>query len=96
MDTHRAMLCPLVYGSNKTTVSVATRQHDYYPLYQSIGNATNTLCHAHKEALLLCAFLSIPKSMSLLLAAYVESFLKGEHFVASQEHANDPEYWKFQ
>ncbi|PSS37371.1 hypothetical protein PHLCEN_2v785 [Hermanssonia centrifuga] len=30
-ETHGAMLCPLILGSDKTTVSVATGQNNYYP-----------------------------------------------------------------
>ncbi|KAI6004187.1 hypothetical protein EDD15DRAFT_2385241 [Pisolithus albus] len=32
---------PIILGSDKTTVSVATGQNDYYPLYLSIGNIHN-------------------------------------------------------
>ncbi|KIM51856.1 hypothetical protein SCLCIDRAFT_33120 [Scleroderma citrinum Foug A] len=32
---------PIILGSDKTTVLVATRQNDYYPLYLSIGNIRN-------------------------------------------------------
>ncbi|KAI5989472.1 hypothetical protein EDC04DRAFT_2873162 [Pisolithus marmoratus] len=34
---------PIILGSDKTTVSVATGQHDYYPLYLSIGNIHNNM-----------------------------------------------------
>ena len=37
-DTHGALLVPLILGSDKTTVSVATGQNEYYPVYLSIGN----------------------------------------------------------
>ncbi|KAN0080179.1 hypothetical protein V8E55_009745 [Tylopilus felleus] len=46
----------------KTTVSVATGQHDYYPLYLSIGNLHNTTRHAHKNGVQLIAFLAMPKT----------------------------------
>ncbi|THH20301.1 hypothetical protein EUX98_g8604 [Antrodiella citrinella] len=36
-----AMFTPIVLGSDKTTVSVATGQNEYYPLYISLGNVTN-------------------------------------------------------
>ncbi|KAG2110059.1 hypothetical protein BD769DRAFT_1674733 [Suillus cothurnatus] len=38
-DTHGSTFMPVILGSDKTTVSVATGQNDYYPLYVSIGNA---------------------------------------------------------
>jgi hypothetical protein len=33
------MFAPVILGSDKTTVSVATGQNEYYPLYAGIGNA---------------------------------------------------------
>ncbi|KAI5997114.1 hypothetical protein EDD15DRAFT_2387049 [Pisolithus albus] len=59
---HGAMLMPIILGSDKTTVSVATGQNDYYPLYISIGNIHNKICRAHRNALVLLAFLAIPKT----------------------------------
>ncbi|KAI6009298.1 hypothetical protein EDC04DRAFT_2871383 [Pisolithus marmoratus] len=58
---HGAMLVPIILGSDKTTVSVATGQNDYYPLYLSIGNIHNKVHCAHWNALVLLAFLAIPK-----------------------------------
>ncbi|KAI0308938.1 hypothetical protein OF83DRAFT_1072783, partial [Amylostereum chailletii] len=52
---------PIISGSDKTTVSVATGQNDYYPLYQSAGNVHNNLRRAHREAVTLTSFLSVPK-----------------------------------
>ena len=57
-----AMLLPIILGSDKTTVSVATGQNDYYLLYLSIGNVHNDVRRAHKNSLVLIAFLAIPKS----------------------------------
>lgn len=42
-DCDGAMFVPVILGSDKTTVSVATGQHDYYPLYLSIGNLHNSV-----------------------------------------------------
>jgi len=61
-DVHGTMLVPIILGSDKTTVSVATGQHDYYPLYLSIGNIHNNTRQAHQNAVVLLAFLAIPKS----------------------------------
>jgi hypothetical protein len=33
------MYAPVILGSDKTTVSVATGHNKYYPLYGSAGNA---------------------------------------------------------
>jgi hypothetical protein len=56
------MMVPVVMGSDKTTVSVATGNHEYYPFYISLGNVHNNVRRAHRGALALCAFLAIPKS----------------------------------
>ena len=58
------MFVPVILGSDKTTVSVATGQNDFYPLYLSIGNVKNYIRRAHKNALVLIAFLPIPKGTS--------------------------------
>jgi hypothetical protein len=36
--THGSVFVPIILGSDKTTVSVATGQNDFYPLYLSSGN----------------------------------------------------------
>ena len=59
--THGCMFVPIILGSDKTTVSVATGQHEYYPVYLSIGNVHNNVRRAHKDALVLIGFLPIPK-----------------------------------
>ena len=60
--THGAMFAPVVLGSDKTTVSVATGQNDFYPLYASIGNVHNLVRRAHRNAVSLLGFLAVPKS----------------------------------
>lgn len=57
-----ATLVPIILGSDKMTVSVATGQTDYYPLYLSIGNVCNTLRRAHRDAVVLIGFLAMPKT----------------------------------
>lgn len=59
-----SMFVPVILGSDKTTVSVATGQNDFYPLYLSIGNVQNHIRRAHKDALVLIGFLPIPKGQS--------------------------------
>jgi len=56
------MFVPIILGSDKTTVSVATGNNKFYPLYISIGNVCNNVCRAHRHALVLLGFLAIPKS----------------------------------
>ncbi|KLO09541.1 hypothetical protein SCHPADRAFT_833873, partial [Schizopora paradoxa] len=57
-----AMYVPIILGSDKTTVSVATGQNDYHPVYLSIGNVTNAVRRAHRNAVTVVAFLAVPKS----------------------------------
>ncbi|KAG2030950.1 hypothetical protein BDR03DRAFT_1016623 [Suillus americanus] len=61
-DTHGSTFVLVVLGSDKTTVSVATGNNEYYPLYASIGNVHNNVRHAHREALAIVGFLAIPKT----------------------------------
>jgi Plavaka transposase len=56
------MFVPIILGSDKTTISVGTGNNAYYPLYASIGNVHNNVCHAHHNALTLIGYLAIPKS----------------------------------
>jgi hypothetical protein len=61
--THGAMFVPVILGSDKTTVSVATGQTDYYLLYLSIGNIHNNVHRSHRGGIALIAFLAIAKSV---------------------------------
>ncbi|KAH9996959.1 hypothetical protein BJV74DRAFT_877360 [Russula compacta] len=60
--THGAMFVPIVAGSDKTMVSVATGHQQYHPVYMSPGNLTNVARRSHGNALLPVAFLPIPKT----------------------------------
>ncbi|KAG2036220.1 hypothetical protein BDR03DRAFT_934555 [Suillus americanus] len=51
-ETHGSTFVPVILGSDKTMVSIATGNNEYYPLYASIGN----------EALAIIGFLAIPKT----------------------------------
>jgi hypothetical protein len=59
------MFVPVILGSDKTTVSVATGQNEFYPLYLSVGNVHNCVRCAHRNAVMLIAFLSILKGKCL-------------------------------
>jgi hypothetical protein len=61
-STHGSTFVPVILGSDKTVVSVATGHTEYWPLYLSIGNVRNQLCRAHKGAVAVIGFLVIPKS----------------------------------
>ena len=60
-DTYSAIFIPTIIGTDKTTTSVATGQHEYHPVYLSVGNVRNVARRAHKGALVLIGFLPIPK-----------------------------------
>ncbi|KAI0245555.1 hypothetical protein BJV78DRAFT_1137762, partial [Lactifluus subvellereus] len=61
-NTHGSMFVPVILGSDKTMVSVATGNNEYWPLYLSIGNIHNNVRRAHRDGLVLLGFLVIPKS----------------------------------
>ncbi|KAG2107505.1 uncharacterized protein F5147DRAFT_653356 [Suillus discolor] len=82
-DCHGAMFVPIILGSDKTTVSVATGQNDFYPLYVSAGNLRNNVCRAHKESVSLVGFLSIPKT---ILEAFRHAMEKPEVVKCADGH----------
>lgn len=63
------MLLPVVAGSDKTTVSVATGHQEYHPVYLLPGNLSNTARRGHGNAVLPVAFLPIPKGICQAMAA---------------------------
>ncbi|KAI0682812.1 hypothetical protein C8T65DRAFT_750046 [Cerioporus squamosus] len=58
--THGAMLMPIILGADKTTVSVATGNQEFHPLYMSIGNLHNDVRRSHRDSVIPVAFLAIP------------------------------------
>jgi Plavaka transposase len=79
-------------GSDKTTVSVATGQNEYWPVYLSIGNLHNNVRRAHRNGLVLLGFLAIPKSMSFSKSDYCTL---NQIIVADHEYQNDANFRKF-
>ncbi|KAH9019934.1 hypothetical protein EDB83DRAFT_2568069 [Lactarius deliciosus] len=63
--THGAMFVPIIAGSDKTTVSVATGHQEYHPVYASLGNITNTARRGHRNGVVPVAFLPIPKTFQM-------------------------------
>ncbi|KAF8987806.1 hypothetical protein BDZ89DRAFT_974973 [Hymenopellis radicata] len=61
-STSGAMVVHMILGSDKTTVSVATGNVEYWPLYLSIGNLHNGARRAHRNGVVPIGFLAIPKS----------------------------------
>jgi len=62
-NTHGSMLVPVISGSDKTTVSVATGHQEYHPVYISAGNISNTARRSQGGGILPAAILPIPKGM---------------------------------
>jgi hypothetical protein len=56
-----AMYVSSIHRADKTTVSVATGNIEYHPLYASIGNIRNNVRRAHRNGVVVVAFLAIPK-----------------------------------
>ncbi|KIO11467.1 hypothetical protein M404DRAFT_66995, partial [Pisolithus tinctorius Marx 270] len=54
-------LIPVILGSDKPMVSIATSQTNYYPLYLSIGNVWNVVHCSHSNVVVLISFLAMPK-----------------------------------
>ena len=63
--------CPIILGSDKTTVSVATGHNEYWPIYLSIGNIRNNVRRAHRNGITLLGFFAIPKCMCDINLYYV-------------------------
>jgi hypothetical protein len=62
-QTWGSMLVPIILGADKTTVSVATGNTEYHPVYLSPGNVHNSMRRAHRNTVVPVAFLAIPKCM---------------------------------
>ncbi|KAH9960587.1 hypothetical protein BGW80DRAFT_1182304, partial [Lactifluus volemus] len=60
-DTHGVMYCPIILGSDNTTVLVTTGHIEYHPMYLSIGNLHNSMRSAYCNAIIPIVFLAIPK-----------------------------------
>ncbi|KAJ7038606.1 hypothetical protein C8F04DRAFT_951033, partial [Mycena alexandri] len=61
-DNHGCAFVPVVAGSDKTTVSVATGHQEYHPVYASPGVLSGPARRAHGNGVLPVAFLAIPKA----------------------------------
>ena len=60
------MFLPLVMGSDKTTVSVATGNQEFHPVYGSPGVISNIGRCGHGSGVLPYAMLPIPKGLMTL------------------------------
>ena len=93
---HGALLVSIILGSDKTTVSVATGQNKYWPLYASIGNIHNNVRCVHGAGLVLVGFLSIPKGISFFLPLLLLSGATDIFSSADKSQAETIEFQQFQ
>ena len=93
---HGALFVPIILGSNKTTVSVATGHNEYWPLYASIGNIHNNVRHVHGDGLALIGFLSIPKGIIFFLFLLLPSQASDVLSSADKSQAGTVEFQQFQ
>ncbi|KAJ7201558.1 hypothetical protein GGX14DRAFT_536142 [Mycena pura] len=61
-STEGAMIAPLIFGADKTTVSIGTGDTEYHPGYMSLGNLHSSARRAHRGGVTPFIFLAIPKS----------------------------------
>ena len=57
---HSSMFIPIYISSDKTTVSIATGQNGFHPVYISVGNVHNSIRRADVGGFVLLTFLPIP------------------------------------
>ena len=85
-------LVSLILESDKRTVLVAMGHTSYWPLYLSIRNIHNNVCHEHHNGVVLLGFLAIPKSKSWLSLI----FFTDPCCLADNKSCTDIKYWTFQ
>jgi hypothetical protein len=89
------MFVPIILGSDKTTVSVATGHNQYWPVYMSIGNIRNNVRHAHRNGVILLGFLAIPKDTYSLLIVHAAVTNVSLIYLADNEDTKDAHFRKF-
>jgi hypothetical protein len=57
------MFVPVIAGSDKTTVSVATGHQEFHPVYISVGNISGIARRSHKGGVIPATILPIPKGV---------------------------------
>lgn len=92
-ENHGVCFCPVILGSDKTTVSVASGQNDYYPLYISNGLIHNHIRRAHRNGVSLVAFLAIPRSKHPLYISFHSHIQL--HIKADREHNKSEAFRNF-
>ena len=88
------MFVPIILDSDKMTVSVSTGHNQYWPVYLSIGNIHNNVCHAHQNGLILLGFLAILASEYIILIC-LQPVLTNLVYLAGRESSQDPHFHNF-
>lgn len=89
------MYCGIILGSNKTTVSVATGNIEYHPLYISISNPHNSVRRAHNQTIIPIAFLAIPKGMLCCVLVCLQFLITIDEFLATHKEDNNTTFRSF-
>lgn len=84
----------IILGSDKTTVSVATGNVEYHPVYMSIGNILNSTRRAHRNGVILLAFLAIPKCKPAYIY-YISLFTTYNYSPADRKYDNDVSFRRY-
>jgi hypothetical protein len=88
------MFFPFMMGSDKTMVSAATGQVNYWLVYGSIGNIHNNVHRAHGSGLVLIGFLAIPKSKEIYLLIF-RVHTNVHNLTASKSHTESADFRRF-
>ena len=89
-------LIPIILSSNKTTHLGHNRSKWLLAfIYISIGYIHNNVQHPHHNGVLLLRFLTNPKSTKPCPPLYYVTWIDWLLNVASKEHSDDPNLWKF-
>lgn len=89
------MFVPIILGSDKTTVSIATGNNEYWPLYSSIGNIHNNMRRAHGSGFVLIGFLAIAKGTSTLSCSFSPKHVKKFAVAADKVESNSAIFRRF-
>ncbi len=89
------MFVLIILGSDKTTVSNATGNNEYWPIYSSIGNIHNNMRRAHGSGFILIGFLAIAKGTSTPTRSFSPKYVKKIAIAADKIESNSAIFCTF-
>jgi hypothetical protein len=89
------MFLPLVMGSDKTTVSVATGNQEFHPFYGSPGIISGIAQRSHGSGVLPYAMLPIPKGLYMFSLRPSKCILTDFLLLVAKRHRDTPAFKKF-